>query len=71
MGKQTCDGVCDGLTIAVWKVIMNKTFRREYSQKKMYFCAECIIDLLDGFGAGPFESDINKIIRIKGKNINE
>ena len=59
-----CNGNC-GTTVAEWKVIMNKAFRKEYRQKKMYFCSECIIDLLDGSSTGPFKSDIKKIIKLK------
>jgi len=73
-----CDGNCyDSIkqnnNIAEWKVIMNKTYRKEYRQKKMYLCDECIIDLLDCVwsGGGPFGSDVKKIIRIKGMDENE
>ena len=67
-----CDGNC-GTTIAEWKVIMNKPYRKNYKQKKMYFCFECILDLLGGTlsGGGPNASDVKKIIKIKGMKANE
>ena len=60
-----CDGDCG--KISKWKVIMNKAYRKNYKQKKMYFCSECIIDLLDGTwsGGGPNAYNIKKIIKIK------
>jgi len=61
-----CDGDC-GNPISVWKVIMNKVYRKNYKQKKMYFCGECIQDLLGGTwsGGGPNGGDVDKIIKIK------
>jgi len=73
-----CDGNCYSNekkrnNIAEWKVIMNKAFRKNYKEKKMYFCSECIIDLLDGnwSGGGPYGSDVKKIIKIKGMKKND
>ncbi len=63
MSEIKCDGNCNG-KIALWKVIMNRWFRKEYSQKKMYFCDECIHDSLEG----PNSSNIKKIIKIKRKS---
>ena len=72
MSKKTCEGNCDGLTIAVWKVTMDKAFRKNYRQKHMYFCDGCVVELLDGFwtGGGPNGSDVNKINKIKRNDNN-
>lgn len=72
---QTCDtydGNCENEQ-AEWKVIMNKAFRKNYKQRKMYLCGECLIVLLDGVrsGRGPFPSDVKKIIKIKITEVKE
>lgn len=63
-----CDGNCNYGT-AIWKIIMNKSFRKNYRQRKMYLCSGCIIDLLDGVwsGGGPNGGNVKKIIKIKRK----
>ena len=73
MSKIECDGDCYSEekkrnNMAEWKVIMNKTFRKNYRQKKIYLCNDCIEDLLAGIwtGGGPYGSDVKKIIKIKG-----
>ncbi len=67
-----CDGNCysdikQNNNKAEWKVILNKAYRKNYKQKKMYFCSECIVDLLDGTwsGGGVSGSDVKKIIKIR------